>query len=223
MTETTTVEIPGYRVGTWQLDASHSEGHFTVQDSSAAAAAVLLAPAPGQRVLDLCAAPGTKSTQLAELMENQGQVLAADSHPDRLELIAPAAARLGLSIVEPVLVAESGEDLPTGPFDAVLVDVPCSNTGVLGKRPEARWRLKPDESARLAELQLKLLGQAAGRLAPGGRLVYSTCSIEPIENELVVSRFLDLRPEFEQARRQEHVPGRPADGGFQSLLVRTGD
>ena len=200
-----------------------SEGHFTVQDSSAAAAAVLLAPAPGQRVLDLCAAPGTKSTQLAELMENQGQVLAADSHPDRLELIAPAAARLGLSIVEPVLVAESGEDLPTGPFDAVLVDVPCSNTGVLGKRPEARWRLKPDESARLAELQLKLLGQAAGRLAPGGRLVYSTCSIEPIENELVVSRFLDLRPEFEQARRQEHVPGRPADGGFQSLLVRTGD
>ena len=200
-----------------------SEGHFTVQDPSAAAAAQLLAPRPGQRVLDLCAAPGTKSTHLAELMQNQGQVLAADSQPDRLELIAPAANRLGLSIIEPVLVSESGENFPEGPFDAVLVDVPCSNTGVLGKRPEARWRLKPDEPARLGGLQQRLLGQAARVLGPGGRLVYSTCSIEPIENDLVVDEFLEQWPGFEQIEQRTHVPGMPADGGFQSLLVSSGD
>ncbi len=200
-----------------------NDGHFTVQDPSATSAARLLAPVPGQRVLDLCAAPGTKSTHLAELMENRGQVVAVDSHPERLERIAPAANRLGLSIIEPVLVDESGEDLPSGPFDAVLVDVPCSNTGVLGKRPEARWRLEPNEPTRLAELQLRLLEQAAGTVAPGGRLVYSTCSVEPVENDQVVSRFLDNRPDFEQAQRQEHVPGQPADGGFQSLLIHKGN
>jgi 16S rRNA (cytosine967-C5)-methyltransferase len=197
-----------------------SDGHFTVQDVSAAHAATLLAPKPGQRVLDLCAAPGTKSTHLAELMNNQGQVVAVDSHSDRLKLIAPAADRLGLSIIEPVLVAESGEDLPRGPFDAVLVDVPCSNTGVLGKRPEARWRLKRDEPQRLAELQLRLLKQAAQTLAPNGRLVYSTCSIEPIENDLVVHAFLEQTPDFKLLGHRSHVPGMPADGGFQSLLVR---
>ena len=200
-----------------------AEGHFSVQDPSAAAAAQLLAPRPGQNVLDLCAAPGTKSAHLAELMQNQGQVLAADSQPDRLKLIAPAADRLGLSIIEPVLVNESGEGFPEGPFDAVLVDVPCSNTGVLGKRPEARWRLKPEEPARLAVLQQRLLRQAAATLAPGGRLVYSTCSIEEIENDLVVAGFLEQFPQFEQIERQTHVPGMPADGGFQALLVSRDD
>ena len=200
-----------------------NDGHFTVQDPSATSAGGLLAPVPGQRVLDLCAAPGTKSTHLAELMENRGQVVAVDSHPERLERIAPAANRLGLSIIEPVLVDESGENLPSGPFDAVLVDVPCSNTGVLGKRPEARWRLEPNEPTRLAELQLRLLEQAAGTVAPGGRLVYSTCSVEPVENDQVVERFLDNRPDFEQVQRQEHVPGQPADGGFQSLLLHKGN
>ena len=196
------------------------DGHFTVQDPSAASAARLLAPVPGQQVLDLCAAPGTKSTHLAELMENRGQVVAADSHPGRLELIAPAANRLGLSIIESVPVDESGENLPAGPFDAVLVDVPCSNTGVLGKRPEARWRLEPDEPERLSGLQWNLLERAAERVGPGGRLVYSTCSIEPIENEDLVAKFLEKRPEFEQIDVRRHVPGCPGDGGFQVLLTR---
>jgi len=199
------------------------DGHFTVQDPSAAAAATLLAPVPGQQVLDLCAAPGTKSTHLAELMENRGRVVAADSHPGRLELIAPAADRLGLSIIETVRVNESGEDLPRGPFDAALVDVPCSNTGVLGKRPEARWRLEPDEPERLSGLQWKLLEQAAERLGPGGRLVYSTCSIEPIENEELVAKFLEKHSEFEQIDVRRHVPGCPGDGGFQVLLANRDD
>ena len=194
------------------------DGHFTVQDPSAASAARLLAPLPGQQVLDLCAAPGTKSTHLAELMENRGRVVAADSHPGRLKLIAPAATRLGLSTIEAVLVDESGDNLPPGPFDAVLVDVPCSNTGVLGKRPEARWRLEPDEPERLSRLQWNLLERAAERVTPGGRLVYSTCSIEPIENEDLVANFLRQHPDFEQIDVRRHVPGCPADGGFQVLL-----
>ena len=199
------------------------DGHFTVQDPSAASAARLLAPVPGQQVLDLCAAPGTKSTHLAELMENRGRVVAADSHPGRLKLIAPAATRLGLSTIEAVLVDESGDNLPPGPFDAVLVDVPCSNTGVLGKRPEARWRLEPDEPERLSRLQWNLLERAAERVTPGGRLVYSTCSIEPIENEDLVANFLRQHPDFEQIDVRRHVPGCPADGGFQVLLTRGND
>ena len=196
-----------------------SDGRFTVQDATAAAAAVLLDPRPGQLVLDLCAAPGAKSTHLAELMQDTGRVVAADSHPGRLERISPAARRLGLSIIEPTLVDVSGSDLPGGPFDAILVDVPCSNTGVLGKRPEARWRLDADELARLANLQLRLLESAAERLVPGGRLVYSTCSIEPEENQGVVERFLAQHDQFHCPAQQHHVPGAPADGGYQALLL----
>ena len=197
-----------------------SEGHISVQDPSAAHAAQLLAPAPGDRVLDLCAAPGTKSTHLAELMENRGEVVAVDSHPGRLALVPSGAERLGLDIIRAVLVDEEGHNLPEGPFDGVLVDVPCSNTGVLGKRPEARWRLEATEPARLAVLQARLLRQAASRVRPGGRLVYSTCSIEPVENEDLVSAFLDDHDEFSLQAQVLHQPGQPADGGFQALLER---
>ena len=197
------------------------EGWFTIQDPSAAAAAKLLAPAPGQQVLDLCAAPGTKSTQLAELMQDTGRVVAADSNADRLSRVAAGAGRLGLTIIEPIAVDGTGRDVPPGPFDAALVDVPCSNTGVLGKRPEVRWRLKPDEPARLARLQRSLLETAASRLKPDGRLVYSTCSIEPDENQDVVQAFLQDHAEFELLEAIDHRPGQPGDGGFQALLRQT--
>jgi 16S rRNA (cytosine967-C5)-methyltransferase len=196
------------------------EGWFTVQDPSAMAAARLLDPRPGQSILDLCAAPGTKSTHLAELMNNEGSIAAADSHPGRIERIDESARRLGLAIIDPVLVDSTGSDLPAGPFDGALVDAPCSNTGVLGKRPEARWRIEQDEPRRLADLQLRLLTQAADRLKPSGRLVYSTCSIEPIENGELIARFLVQRPRFTVCEIVDHVPGQPGDGGFQALLTR---
>jgi len=197
-----------------------AEGHFTVQDETAMSAALLLDPQPGQRVLDLCAAPGTKSTHLAELMNNQGSVLAVDSDATRLERVPENARRLGLDIIETATVKDDLSNLSEGPFDAILVDVLCSNTGVLGKRPEVRTRLRRGDVEELAELQLKLLTAAAERLAPGGRLVYSTCSIEPEENCGVVSRFLENAVGIRLEETGEFFPGEPSDGGFQALLIK---
>lgn len=203
------VSLPGF-----------TDGHFTIQDETAMSAAALLDPQPGQRVLDLCAAPGTKSTHLAELMQNQGCVVAVDSDGSRLSRVPENAQRLGHSIIETAEVNDDLSNMPEGPFDAALVDVLCSNTGVLGKRPEVRTRLKRGDIAELADKQLKLLTAAAERLAPGGRLVYSTCSIEPEENSGVVSRFLETATEIRLESMHDFFPGEPSDGGFQALLIR---
>jgi 16S rRNA (cytosine967-C5)-methyltransferase len=125
-----------------------------------------------------------------------------------------------MSIIETATVNDDLSDLAEGPFDAILVDVLCSNTGVLGKRPEVRSRLKRGDVEELAELQLKLLTAAASRLAPGGRLVYSTCSIEPEENSGVVTRFLQDAVGIRLEETREFFPGEPSDGGFQALLIR---
>lgn len=197
------------------------EGWFAVQDESAIAAASLLAPQPGERILDLCAAPGGKTTHLAALMQNQGQIVAGDVDRERLRLIEQSCRRLGISIVETRLMPRDGAEMPEGPFDRILVDVPCSNTGVLGKRPEVRWRLQAREIAELAALQARLLRAACDRLAPGGSLVYSTCSIEPEENRGVIDAVLAERTDLSLTRQINHVPGRPADGGYQALLIST--
>lgn len=196
------------------------EGWFVVQDESAMQAARLLNPQPGEMVLDLCAAPGTKTTHLAAMMNNVGTIIAADVQANRLERIAENSRRLGIEIIRPTLIQKDGRDVPAGPFDAVLLDVPCSNTGVLGKRPEARWRIKPGDFAELAAIQRRLLMLACDRLKPDGRLVYSTCSIEPDENQNVVRGILAERPEMEVVQEIEHVPGKPGDGGYQALFRR---
>lgn len=195
-----------------------AEGWFSVQDESAVHAGVLLDPRPGERVLDLCAGPGGKTTHLAERMRDTGEIIAADTSPDRLARVDQSAARLGLRSIQSRTVQPDGADLPPGPFDAVLVDVPCSNTGVLGKRPEARWRASADGILELAELQQHLLRTAAGRVGPGGRILYSTCSIEPEENERVVRRALGEFPKLELVAERRHTPGAPADGAYQALL-----
>ncbi|MFN0056293.1 MAG: transcription antitermination factor NusB [Planctomycetales bacterium] len=194
------------------------EGWFTVQDESAMWAASLLAPRPGERVLDLCAAPGGKATHLATLMQNEGTVIATDVDEKRLALVSDTCARLGLSIVEPLVVRRDSTDLPDGPFDAILMDVPCSNTGVLGKRPEVRWRLTPADLVELVALQRQLMQEALSRLRPGGRLVYATCSIEPEENQQLIAGLLSQRPELQLVKERHHLPGQPGDGGYQALL-----
>lgn len=204
------VDLPGF-----------TEGWFTIQDESAMGAATLLAPQPGERVLDLCAAPGGKSSHLAALMRNEGSVLAVDVDEERLAMIDQTCQRLGLSIVESRLVARDLVDVPDGPFDAILMDVPCSNTGVLGKRPEARWRLTPGDLTELVELQRRLFEAAAARLRPGGRLVYSTCSIEPEENQEFIAGRIASHPELRLVSEQVHFPGTPADGAYQALLRRS--
>jgi 16S rRNA (cytosine967-C5)-methyltransferase len=205
----------------------YAEGWFTVQDQSAMRVGSALAPAPGSLVLDLCAAPGGKTTHLAELMNNQGRILACDADARRLDTLGDLCRRLGVICVEPhplrkisTALAGDVEDPPAGPFDAILVDVPCSNTGVLGRRPEARWRLKPDDFRHLIPLQTKLLLQGAERLKPGGVLVYSTCSIEPDENQGVVRAVLQAVSELRLDAEETQIPGQPADGGYWARLRR---
>lgn len=196
------------------------EGRFAVQDESAMEAVALLDPQPGSTVLDLCAAPGGKTTHLAERMQNRGRILATDVDAARLARVRENAARLGATVIETRPIFEDGSDVPEGPFDAILVDVPCSNTGVLGRRPEARWRLEPKDVHELAVIQRRLLDLACGRLKPGGRLVYSTCSIEPEENGRLVREVLGNHRGFDLRKETEHIPGDPADGGYQALLTR---
>lgn len=195
-----------------------AEGWVTVQDESSMSAALLLNPQPGERLLDLCAAPGGKTTHLAELQGDQGQVVALDVQPERLALVKANAERLQLKSIRTELMSKETLDAPVGPFDGVLVDVPCSNTGVLGKRPEARWRISPYDMRELPKLQRRLLNAALDRVRSGGRVVYSTCSIETAENREVIEQCLAERPTVKLAEERHHVPGRPADGAYQALL-----
>jgi 16S rRNA (cytosine967-C5)-methyltransferase len=208
--------------GTRRVDSlpGFTEGLFSVQDDSAMQAVDLLSPRAGETVLDLCAAPGSKTTHIAERMRNTGTVIATDIRSDRLRRVDENCRRLGISTVRALLVSPAGDNVPPGPFDAVLVDVPCSNTGVLGKRPEARWRIDEAQIAELVRQQEALLMAACKRLKPGGRVVYSTCSIEPEENEQIVRHILDARTDLMLVCERHHVPGRPADGGYQALLQR---
>lgn len=211
--------------GTRRIDSlpGFAAGFFTVQDESAMQAVDLLSPQPGETVLDLCAAPGAKTTHLAERMKNAGSIIASDVRPERIKRIEENCRRLGISIVKTALVSPDGQDLPAGPFDAVLVDVPCSNTGVLGKRPEARWRINAAQIVELTAQQKALLLAAFQRLKPAGRVVYSTCSIEPEENEQIVHGLLREIPGMTLVEERHHFPGKPADGGYQALLRRAGD
>jgi 16S rRNA (cytosine967-C5)-methyltransferase len=202
-------EIPGF-----------AEGWFAVQDETAIQAAQRLAPQPGERVLDMCAAPGGKTAHLAALMQNRGTILSADVDPARLALIDDTCRRLGVTNVETRLIDREGETLPSGPFDAILIDVPCSNTGVMARRAEVRWRLRPNDIGELAELQHRLLRSALNQLSPTGRVVYSTCSIEPEENRGVVDAVLRTAPEWRMICEDEHLPGNPADGGYQALIAK---
>ncbi len=196
------------------------DGWFAVQDESALAAATLLDPQPGQSVLDLCAAPGGKTAHLAALMKNKGRILATDVDTDRLRRVEESCRRLGVEIVETRILPRAAINLSGEIFDRILLDVPCSNTGVLGKRPEVRWRLRPVDVVELAVIQVRLLRSACALLAAGGRLVYSTCSIEPEENRAVVDRVLCDHPELTLVQETHHIPGQPADGGYQALVQR---
>ncbi len=154
-----------------------SEGRATPQDEASQAVVAALEPAPGESVLDACAAPGGKATAAAERVGGGGRVIAVDVHGGRLALVARAAARLGLTAVHPVVA--DGRSLParSAHFDRVLVDAPCTGLGVLRRRPEARWRVGPGDAPALAELQRALLQDAARVVRPGGTLVYSVCTL----------------------------------------------
>jgi 16S rRNA (cytosine967-C5)-methyltransferase len=181
------------------------EGGLVMPQSRAAmAVARLLEPRPGERVLDLCAAPGGKTTHLAALMNNEGEVVAVERHPGRADALRRTARRMGADIVD-VRTADAAEIQPGAPFDRVLVDPPCSDLGTLASRPDARWR-KAGRPPELARLQARILAAGAAAVRPGGTLVYSTCTISPEENEHVVTAFLETHDDFKADDLGSQVP-----------------
>ncbi|NKI24922.1 methyltransferase domain-containing protein, partial [Paenibacillus dendritiformis] len=173
--------------------AWYRDGRLSVQDESSMLVVEALRPEPGMRVLDCCAAPGGKSTHIAERMGDMGEVTANDVHAHKVALIEEQSARLGLTSLRVMNVdaAELGQALPPASFDAVLLDAPCTGFGVIRRKPDIKWAKREEDVAAIAALQERLLMEAARMVRPGGRLVYSTCTVEPEENGDAVRRFLE--------------------------------
>jgi 16S rRNA (cytosine967-C5)-methyltransferase len=212
------------RRGNPSLDPAFREGRFTVQDEASQLVIELLAPQPGERVLDVCAAPGGKAGAIAERVGASGSVLALDRNDRRLELVRRTARRLRLANLacRPVDATRSlPEGVANGGFDRVLVDAPCSGLGALRRNPDARWRVHPSDPARLAETQRAILRNAVSALRPGGALVYSTCTLLPEENEAVIEGLLRERKELGLVGRDAApAPLRPlldSDGFLHTL------
>jgi len=204
--------------------AAFADGWLQVQDPTATSVSTAARPKAGMKVLDFCAAPGTKTTHIAELMDNRGQIVAVDVSQQKLDRISENCKRMGAGIVT-VMPAERIGGLAPGSFDLALVDAPCSNTGVLARRPEAKWRFAPKALARLADDQLFLVAAAAGLVRRGGKLVYSTCSIEPEEcSRLAASAVrrcgsLDMIEENLTLPSGASDPLRWCDGGYCTVFA----
>lgn len=203
-----------------------AEGEFSVQDITASRAVRLLDPQPGWTMLDLCAAPGTKTTQLAEATGDSATIIATDIDSRRLEMVRENVARLGVKSVRVIPYEEifsSSFEISDSKFDAVLLDVPCSNTGVLAKRVEARYRVSSESIRALTKIQAELLGTAALMLKSGGKICYSTCSIQKAENAELVRGFLKDNPAFVLESEELTLPcadGLDHDGGYAAILVK---
>jgi len=194
---------------------ARGEGRVVIQDEASQLVAELVAPEAGQRVLDLCAAPGIKARQLAEALR-RGTLVASDLSPSRLrtlrKLLPP---RFPSEVQLHVLRLDATHPLPFGAaFDRILLDVPCSGTGTLARNPEIRWRLQPGDLNRLAQTQMTMMKNALESLAPRGRLVYATCSLEPEENEQVVERIMEGARDCRLLTQPELSREFPALGSF---------
>ncbi len=207
-------------VGSLFQSRAYCDGLFSVQGTGAAMVVPLLDPQPGETILDLCSAPGGKATAIAERMKDRGFILATDIYPRRLEILKKNTHRLGVTCVYP-LAADARYLAVNRLFDRVLVDVPCSSLGILSHHPDLRWR-KSDIHG-LSRLQRALIERAADYVCPGGVLVYSTCTLEPEENEGVVEAFLSDHPGFRithpYLQLLPHQTGN--DGVFAARLQRT--
>jgi 16S rRNA (cytosine967-C5)-methyltransferase len=223
------------------------DGQFTVQDITASQVVKMLNPQQGWTILDLCAAPGTKTTQLAEATGDSAKIIATDIDNKRLEMVKENIARLGIKSVDvvpyeelpgiadpclrrdDVTPAKAGVEIENrkskieNSFDCILLDVPCSNTGVLAKRIEVRYRIGPEAVQELARIQAGLLRTAADLLKPGGKICYSTCSIQKAENSELIEDFLKENKNFTLVSQQLTLPeaeGFDHDGGFAAILAK---
>jgi 16S rRNA (cytosine967-C5)-methyltransferase len=200
-------------------DPAFVAGRMSMQDEASQLVVHLLDPQPGERILDTCAAPGTKTAAIAERLGGEGHVLALDYHARRLRLVGRNVRRLRIGGVATLErdATKSLEDLAEeAPFDRILVDAPCSGLGALRRNPDARWRIRPEDLPALAKVQRALLESAAGVLRPGGRLVYSTCTLTSEENESLIRGFLATRARWRIAGRDE------APAGIRELIDEQG-
>lgn len=197
-----------------------------VQDPSTLMACDLLAPQPGETVLDACAAPGGKTTYLAELMDNRGRIVACDIFESRVQRMRENLQRLGVEIADvhqlDVLTAAGAAPLLPKSFDRILIDAPCSNTGVIRRRVDVRWRLTDEDFIRMPVTQMALVRRLAPLLKPGGTLVYSTCSVEPEENDEMVNQIQRELPELQFVESRRTLPFVDGmDGAFAAKFVRS--
>jgi 16S rRNA (cytosine967-C5)-methyltransferase len=202
------------------------QGHCYIQDPSTEIACQILNPRPGEKILDACAAPGGKTGYIAQLMKNRGTIVACDRDPDRLQIVKENMARLGVGIVHIFDHDWTRGHVPAeiasmAPFDRILLDAPCSNTGVMRRRVDVRWRLQPADFPRMQQRQLEILRALIPLLAPNGVLVYSTCSLEPEENEQVVRQALTSASILRFAEEKRSLPFRDGfDGAFAAKFIR---
>ena len=204
-------KVPGYR-----------EGWFVVQDPATSVSVALLDPRPGECVLDACAAPGGKAAMMAGRMDGKGELTAMDVHDDRLDTLRDTLKRTGWDFVQ-IVQADAARGFPQTEkqFDAVLLDVPCTNTGVLRRRADARWRFSGDRLETMKKTQWQILTAMAKHVKPGGRMAYSTCSLEPEENEELLARWSREHGEFRLVKARRLFPPKSGtDGAYAALLCR---
>lgn len=204
---------------------AYKEGLCTLQGESSMRIAPLLQPEPGQRLLDACAAPGGKTTHLAELAGDRADIQAYDVHPRRAAQVSAQAQRLGLRSVR-VTAGDCRQD--GGYYDGVLLDAPCTGIGTIARKPDLKWRLKQDDIAALASVQSQLLDAVADRVSPGGRLVYSVCTLTPEEGRQQAEKFLARRAEYSFESIAAHAgpvqiwpQESGGDGFFAAVFVRS--
>jgi 16S rRNA (cytosine967-C5)-methyltransferase len=215
--------VPTNFVGLTSLPSEAlAAGLCYIQDPSTALACTVLAPQPGERILDACAAPGGKTGYIAELMKNEGFILACDRDHSRVETLRGNLERLGVKIARTIRHDWAHQTLSGEPlFDRILIDAPCSNTGVMRRRVDVRWRLTADDFGRMAAEQLRIVRAVVPLLKAGGILVYSTCSMEPEENEEVVEQTLEQFPFLKLVEEKSILPFREDfDGAYAAKFVR---
>jgi 16S rRNA (cytosine967-C5)-methyltransferase len=199
---------------------SFKKGLFYLQDPSTLLAVHLINAKPDESILDSCAAPGGKTCAMAVTMKNTGTIVAADPDQGRLRRLCENTERLAVSnTIVTLNVSKATNDLPTS-FDAILIDAPCSNSGVMRRRLDVRWRLSVQEIKSITEQQVAILKENANLLKPGGRLVYSTCSLEPEENHQIVAQFLEENTSFQMVEEKQLTPfEHGVDGAYAAKLV----
>lgn len=186
---------------------AYVKGYFQVQDESSMMVGRILDPKPGELVMDVCSAPGGKATHIAQLMKNEGTVIARDVHEHKIKLIENAARRLDLNIIKTeVFDASEIDNNYIERADRVLVDAPCTGLGIIRRKPDIKWARNAGDKNEITSLQFRILSASAKYVKPGGVLVYSTCTIEPEENEYMIKRFMESNPEFDAADIAPQLP-----------------